>query len=109
MIELTFDTNILRDYLDPSREHHQHAAALVRLDDEGISEIRVASRFTMDVPQGVRRRVPPQSGRPTDPGASPPVFLGRPPDQPLLRLCPGLLGRARAAMVKCRSQALTRA
>jgi hypothetical protein len=52
MIKLTFDTNILRDYLCPSREHHSHAAALVRLDEEGICEIRVVSRFTEDVPEG---------------------------------------------------------
>ena len=53
MIRLTFDTNILRDYLDPSREHHQDASALMRLDDKGICEIRVVSRFMEDVPQEI--------------------------------------------------------
>ena len=56
MIRLTFGTNILRDYLDPSREHHLDATALVRLDDKGVCEIRVVSRFTEDVPRGDLRR-----------------------------------------------------
>jgi hypothetical protein len=56
MIKLTFDTNILRDYLCPDREHHTHAVALVRLDEEGVCEIRVVSRLTEDVPEGDLRR-----------------------------------------------------
>jgi hypothetical protein len=52
MIKLTFDTNVLRDYLEPSREHHEHVKALVQLDEGNICEIRVVSRFTADVPDG---------------------------------------------------------
>lgn len=55
MITLTFDTDVLRDCLDESREHHIQAKALVRLDQEQICEIRVVSRFTADVPEGELR------------------------------------------------------
>jgi hypothetical protein len=55
MLTLTFDTDVLRDYLDPSRKHHEHAKALVQLDDQGICEIRIVSRFTSDVPEGALR------------------------------------------------------
>jgi hypothetical protein len=55
MITLTFDTNVLLDYLDPSREHREHAKALVQLDDHSICEIRVVSRFTVDVHEGALR------------------------------------------------------
>jgi hypothetical protein len=55
MITLTFDTDVLRDYIDPSREHHEHAKALVQLDDQNICEIRVVSRFRADVPEGYLR------------------------------------------------------
>jgi hypothetical protein len=55
MITLTFDTDVLRDYLDPTRKHHEHAKALVGLDDQSICEIRIVSRFTADVPQGALR------------------------------------------------------
>jgi hypothetical protein len=56
MIKLTFDTNVLRDYLEARRMDHSHAVALVRLDAKGICEIRVVSRFTADVPNGDLRR-----------------------------------------------------
>jgi hypothetical protein len=32
MIKLTFDTNVLRDYLEARRMDHSHAVALVRLE-----------------------------------------------------------------------------
>ncbi len=34
MIQLTFGTDVLRDCVDPHREHHQPPIELVRLDDE---------------------------------------------------------------------------
>jgi hypothetical protein len=55
MITLTFDTDVLRDYLEPSRKHHEYAKSLVHLDEQGICEIRIVSRFTADVPEGALR------------------------------------------------------
>ena len=52
MIKLTFDTNILRDYLESDRPHHSDAVSLVRLDEQGLCEIRVISRYITDVPAG---------------------------------------------------------
>jgi hypothetical protein len=55
MITLTFDTNVLLDYLDPSREHHEHAKALVQLGDQNICGIRIVTRLRVGVPDGALR------------------------------------------------------
>ena len=50
----------------------------------------------------VRRRLPPKGGRPAHPGPPPAVSLGRQPDQPLLRLRRGALGRRSHEADGCR-------
>ena len=78
--------------LDP----HDYAASRAlgrRLRQAGSNGIVYPSVRRIRRP--VRRRLPSQGRRPAGPGAPPAVLLGRPADQPLLRLCRGALGRHR--------------
>ncbi len=52
MKKLTFDVNIVRDYLDPARPGHGTAAQLVELHQSGKCEIRMTTRVDVDVPGG---------------------------------------------------------
>jgi hypothetical protein len=51
-ILLTFDTNIIWDALVPTRPNHLEASELLDLDNRGLCEIRIVTRFDADVPPG---------------------------------------------------------
>src|SRR5262245_31096850 len=55
MITITIDTNIVRDYLEPSRGRHPVAIELMALDAAKACEVRIVSRIKADVPGGPLR------------------------------------------------------
>ncbi|MBN1434184.1 hypothetical protein JW921_05445 [Candidatus Fermentibacterales bacterium] len=57
MMTITLDTNVLWDVVDPSREHHGEAAALLRLAGAGKLAIQITSAVDRDVPYGRWRKL----------------------------------------------------
>lgn len=50
MLRLTWDTMVVRDWLDPSRAGHVVARSIMRYDELGVCEVRVVSRVSADIP-----------------------------------------------------------
>jgi len=55
MDTLTVDTNVIRDIADEHRPRHDIASKLIALHEAGKCEIRLTTRFDVDVPDGPLR------------------------------------------------------